>query len=78
MLSTDPSSATGRPDLILPILNAWGLVGEIQLWRGYGELPPQDGRLFCNFTSQAGQALERTRLAEVQDRLTALAAARLN
>ncbi len=69
----------GQPGLVVPILNAWGLVGEIQLWRGYAELPPQDGRLLRNFTSQTGQALERTRLAEVQDRLTALATkARMN
>jgi hypothetical protein len=55
---------SSRPDRVLPILNAWGLVGEIQVWRGLVELPPADGRLLRNFASQVGQALERTRLAE--------------
>ena len=62
----------GKPDRVLPILNAWGLVGEIQLWRGYGGLPPEDSRLLQNFASQAAQALERTRLAEAEDRVKAL------
>ena len=61
---------TGQPDLILPILNAWGLAGEIQLWQGSVALPPQDGRLFQNFTSQAAQAMERTRLAETDQRFS--------
>jgi two-component system sensor histidine kinase KdpD len=62
----------GRPDRSIPILNAWGLVGEIQLWRGYGMLPPEESRLLQNFASQAAQALERTRLAEAEDRVKAL------
>ena len=62
----------GRPDRVLPILNAWGLVGEIQLWRGYGDLPPEQSRLLQNLSSQAAQALERTRLAEAEDRVKAL------
>jgi two-component system, OmpR family, sensor histidine kinase KdpD len=62
----------GRPDRALPILNAWGLVGEIQLWRGYGDLPPEQSRLLQNLASQAAQALERTRLAEAEDRVKAL------
>ena len=50
-----------RPDRILPILNAWGLVGEIQIWRGeFGELPTEDSALFQNFTLQAARAFERT------------------
>ena len=59
-------AAKGKPERVLPILNAWGLVGEIQLWRGYRELPPEDSRLLQNLASQAAQALERTRLAEVE------------
>jgi K+-sensing histidine kinase KdpD len=51
----------GRPDRLLPIMNSWGLVGEIQIWRGlYSELPPEDGRLFQNFTHQVARAFERT------------------
>jgi len=62
---------SGRPDRILPIWNAWGLAGEIQLWRGHVELPPAESRLLQNFASQAAQALERTRLAEAEERLKA-------
>ena len=48
-----------RPDRVLPILNAWGLVGEIQIWRGlFGELPSEDSALLQNFASQAARAFE--------------------
>jgi K+-sensing histidine kinase KdpD len=69
--------AKGQPDRVLPIWNAWGLAGEMQLWRGYAGLPPEEGRLLQNFASQAAQALERTRLTEAEDRtkgMTAFAA----
>jgi two-component system sensor histidine kinase KdpD len=74
IIASEPRDGVGkgRPDRALPILNAWGLVGEIQLWRGYGILPPEESRLLQNFASQAAQALERTRLAEAEDRLKAL------
>lgn len=62
-------AAKGRPDRVLPILNAWGLVGEIQLWRGLMELPPEQSRLLQNLASQAGQALERTRLTEAENHI---------
>jgi two-component system, OmpR family, sensor histidine kinase KdpD len=55
--------AKGKPDRILPILNAWGLIGEIQIWHGsYTELPPEDSRLLQNFAWQAGHAFERAHL----------------
>jgi K+-sensing histidine kinase KdpD len=60
---TEPQEyvADGRPDRILPILNAWGLVGEIQIWRGeYSELPAEDSHLLQDFASQAARAFERT------------------
>jgi K+-sensing histidine kinase KdpD len=57
----DDGVANGRPDRLLPIMNSWGLVGEIQIWRGlYSELPPEDGRLFQNFAHQVARAFERT------------------
>jgi K+-sensing histidine kinase KdpD len=59
--------AKDKPDRILPILNSSGLIGEIQIWRGYKELPTEDNRLLHNFTSQAAQALERTRLTEAEE-----------
>jgi K+-sensing histidine kinase KdpD len=55
----------GRPDRILPILNAWGLVGEIQIWRGeYADLPPVESHLLQNFASQAARAFEHTQSTE--------------
>jgi len=57
---------TGKPDRILGLLNTWGLVGEIHIWQGDIELPTEDSRLFRNFASQIGQALERTSLLEVE------------
>ena len=51
----------GKPDCLLPILNAWGLIGEIQIWRGeYGNLPSAENPLLQNFASQIAKALERT------------------
>jgi K+-sensing histidine kinase KdpD len=62
--STDRSD---YPDRIIPILNPWGLVGEIQIWRGtFGELPPEDGTLLRNFATQAGRAFERTQNLEIE------------
>jgi K+-sensing histidine kinase KdpD len=55
----------GRPDCLLPILNAWGLIGEIQIWRGeYGNLPTEENPLLQNFAAQIAKALERTRPLE--------------
>jgi K+-sensing histidine kinase KdpD len=56
-----------QPDRILPILNAWGLVGEIQIWQGeFGDLPSEDSQLLQNFASQAARAFERIQSAEVE------------
>ena len=59
-----PAAPAGAADRVIPILNDWGLVGSIQLWRGAVVVPSPDSRLLRNFASQVGQALERTRLAE--------------
>jgi K+-sensing histidine kinase KdpD len=56
-----------RPDRILPMLNAWGLVGEIQVWRGeFAELPAEDSHLLQNFALQAARAFERTYSLEME------------
>jgi K+-sensing histidine kinase KdpD len=63
IVASEPDNGTGkgRPDRLLPIVNSWGLVGEIQIWRGlYLELPPEEGRLFQNFELQTARAFERT------------------
>jgi K+-sensing histidine kinase KdpD len=62
---------TGKRDCVIPILNAWGLVGEIDIWQGDVPLPSADSRLFRNFASQIGQALERAQLMETEARLAA-------
>ena len=61
--------ADGKPERVLPILAAPGLVGEIHLWRGNGWLPPEDSRLLQNLSTQAALALERAQLAEAEARV---------
>lgn len=59
-----------KPDITLPILSAWNLVGAVEMWRGEMELPSEDSRLFRNFASQIGQALERINLREFEASMT--------
>jgi K+-sensing histidine kinase KdpD len=56
----------GKPDLILPILAAYGLAGEIRLWQGSIHLLPADSHVLQNFANQGGLALERARMAQDQ------------
>jgi len=61
IVASEPQDGKGedKPDRLLPILNAWGLVGEIQIWRGdYSELPSEDSLLLQNFAGQTARALE--------------------
>src|SRR5512146_527024 len=59
----------GKPDRVLPILNMWGLVGEIQIWRGeFWDLPAEDSPLLQNFVSQAARAFERTQSMEMEQK----------
>jgi len=52
---------TGKPDRQLPLLNSWGLVGEIQIWGSEDiPLPVGDSRLLKNFAMQIANAFERT------------------
>ena len=65
---SQPSGAdkSGRPDRVLPLLNSWGLVGEIQIWRGgLIELPPEESPLLQNLANQTARALERTRSVQI-------------
>ncbi len=64
---------TGKPDRVLPILNMWGLVGEIQIWRGeFWDLPAEDSPLLQNFVSQAARAFERTQSMEMEQKTSEL------
>jgi K+-sensing histidine kinase KdpD len=59
---------TGQPDRVLPILNAWGMVGEIQIWQGeFSNLPAEDSPLLQNFALQAARAFEHTESTEPVD-----------
>jgi K+-sensing histidine kinase KdpD len=69
IVASEPQDGIGneKPDRLLPILNAWGLVGEIQIWRGdYTELPAEEGPLLQNFAAQTARALERASLIEAK------------
>lgn len=62
------TAAEGQPDRAIPIENAWGLVGEILIWRGeYADLPAEDSRILRNFAWQTAEALARTRSTELRE-----------
>ena len=64
----------GRPDRVLPLLNSWGLAGEIQMWHGVSlDLPTEESRLLQNFASQTARAMERTQPAGVEKSINGLA-----
>jgi K+-sensing histidine kinase KdpD len=55
-----------KPEHVLPLLNSWGLVGEIQIWgRSQIELPSSDSRLLQAFATQIAQALDRTQQSDI-------------
>lgn len=56
-------SETRQPDLIVPLLSARSLIGEVHLWRGTSPLPSADNRLIQNFATQTANALERLLVA---------------
>jgi K+-sensing histidine kinase KdpD len=67
VIVSEPREAmpTGKPDRQLPILNTWGLIGEIQIWGNPDTpLPANDSRLLKNFAGQIGRAFERAQLYE--------------
>jgi K+-sensing histidine kinase KdpD len=75
IIASEPVDGIGKkqPDRVLPLLNSWGLAGEIQIWRGISlDLPAEDGRLLQNFASQTARALERTQQAEIEKRVNDL------
>lgn len=55
-----------KPDLILPVMTAYRLEGEIRIWQGDVRLPPADNRLLQNFANQGALAFERERHAQGQ------------
>jgi K+-sensing histidine kinase KdpD len=56
-----------KADCVLPLLNSWGLVGEMQLWSNPEiELPSPESRLFRNIVLQIGLAIERVQITEYE------------
>ncbi len=63
---SEPNNAVeiGKPDRQLPLLNAWGLVGEVQIWGSEDiSLPAGDSRLLKNFAMQIANVFEHTQLS---------------
>jgi K+-sensing histidine kinase KdpD len=69
IVASEPVDGVGkdRPDRVLPLLNSWGLAGEIQIWRGaLMDLPSEGSRLLQNIAFQTARALERTQQTETE------------
>jgi K+-sensing histidine kinase KdpD len=67
LAASEPAAAQvdRRPDRQLPILNDWGLVGELQVWRGeYSHLPEVESPLFQRIAAEISRALARTQPEE--------------
>jgi K+-sensing histidine kinase KdpD len=76
IVASEPMDGVGKgsPDRVLPLLNSFGLVGEIQIWCGdFVDLPAEESRLFQNFASQTARALERTQPIAAEKHLNGLA-----
>jgi two-component system sensor histidine kinase KdpD len=68
----EDSQPARQPELILPILAARGLLGEIRLWRAAPDLLSSERRLLQTFASQGALALERAWLAQAESRARVL------
>ena len=65
--SPQDKTLTTKPDVVLPLIDSWGLVGEMQFWRGEElDLPSPDSRLFRNVALQIGLATERVQITEYE------------
>jgi two-component system sensor histidine kinase KdpD len=61
-----------RPEFIVPIQAARGVLGEIRLWRAAPDLSSSEKRLLQTFASQGALALERAWLAQAESRARVL------
>jgi two-component system sensor histidine kinase KdpD len=64
----DAPATTSVPTVVMPLLTARGLQGEIRLWRDARALASTEERLLKTFASQGALALERARLARSEAR----------
>jgi len=60
------------PELIVPIEEARGVIGEIRLWRDVPAISSSEKRLLKTFASQGALALERAWLVEAESRAKVL------
>jgi K+-sensing histidine kinase KdpD len=51
-----------NPELIVPILSAKDLIGEVRIWEGNAVLPQEADRILQSLTNQSALALERAQL----------------
>jgi len=61
-----------RPDLLVPLQTAWGMIGEIRIWRPHTPFIPAEERLLQTFASQTCLALERTRILLTENKARVL------
>ncbi len=66
------ASPGARPDHVLPLLAARGLLGEIRFWRKAAPLRPAEERLLQTIATQGALALERAMLAQAETRAKVL------
>ncbi len=59
--------ANRKPDLVIPIIAARDLIGEVRMWQGEVSLPSADDRLLRNFTIQSALAIERAQLEKAAE-----------
>lgn len=65
--SPQDGNPNSKPDLVLPLVHSWGLIGELQIWRGADmELPLPESRIFRNIALQIGLAVERVQITEYE------------
>ena len=64
----DGVSPEGRPDPVVPLMSARGLIGEIHVWRAEPLFSPANDRLLRAFAGQAALALERAMLGQADTR----------
>jgi len=71
-LPLDAPPPPRRPELIIPIQAARGILGEIRLWRAVPAILSAERRLLQTFASQGALALERAWLAQAESRARVL------
>jgi K+-sensing histidine kinase KdpD len=69
LIARIPAQTTNerKADLIVPILAAKDLVGEVRIWQGAVDLPLEQDRLLRNLTNQSALALERAQLLNAEN-----------